>query len=81
MTILDQLAGHARLRVEQTKKIMPMDKIRRQALSLPKGEFDFERALRKPGISFICECKKASPSKGLISPDFPYICLCERPPP
>ena len=47
--------------------------MRRKALSLPKGSFAFEKALHKPGISFICECKKASPSKGLIAPDFPYL--------
>lgn len=40
---------------------------------MQKGDFSFEKALRKPGISFICECKKASPSKGLIAPDFPYL--------
>lgn len=40
----------------------------------PDGfEFPFEKALSKPGLSFICECKKASPSKGIIADDFPYI--------
>lgn len=73
MTILDQLAGYACERTEQAKKIISPKEIRRQALELPKGEFPFENALKKTGISFICECKKASPSKGLIAPDFPYL--------
>jgi indole-3-glycerol phosphate synthase len=47
--------------------------IRREALALPKGDFAFEKALSKPGLAFICECKKASPSKGLIAPEFPYL--------
>lgn len=73
MTILDQLADHAHARTEQAKKLIPSEEMKRQALSLPKGNFSFETALRKPDISFICECKKASPSKGLIAPDFPYL--------
>ena len=73
MTILDQLAGHARERVAQAKRKIPPEEIRRQALSLPKGDFAFEKALEKPGLSFICECKKASPSKGVIAPEFPYL--------
>ena len=73
MTILDQLAGHARERTEQAKKKVPLEELRRQALSLPKGNYAFESALRTPDIAFICECKKASPSKGLIAPDFPYL--------
>lgn len=73
MTILNQLADYARLRVEQAEQKMPLDAVRQQALSLPKGDFAFENALKKQGISFICECKKASPSKGLIAPDFPYL--------
>ena len=73
MTILDQLADYARERVAAAKSIRPLEQVRAEALALPKGDFAFEKALRKEGISFICECKKASPSKGLIAPDFPYL--------
>lgn len=78
MTILDQLADHARERVAEAKKKLTLDEIKRQALSLPKGDFAFEKALKKDGISFICECKKASPSKGLIAPDFPYLQIAKE---
>lgn len=71
--ILEQLAEHAVWRTEERKKEIPLAEIKKQALFLPKGDFAFERALQKQGISFICECKKASPSKGLIAPDFPYL--------
>ena len=73
MTILDELAAHARERVAAAKREKPLEVIRRQALALPKGDFAFENAMKKPGVSFICECKKASPSKGIIAPDFPYL--------
>lgn len=75
MTILEQLAAHARHRVEQAAKQHPLEKVKRSALALPRGDFAFERALGKPGMSFICECKKASPSKGLIAPAFPYLSI------
>lgn len=73
MTILDQLAAHARQRTEQAKRNISLEELKQQAFRLPKGVFAFEQALRTPDISFICECKKASPSKGLIAPDFPYL--------
>ena len=73
MTILDQLASAARERVENAKKQCPPAVIERRALALPKGNFAFENALKTPDLAFICECKKASPSKGLIAPDFPYL--------
>lgn len=78
MTILDRLAEYARERTEQAKMKIPLEEIKRQALSLPKGSFAFENALNKTGISFICECKKASPSKGLIVPDFPYLQIAKE---
>ena len=73
MTILDQLADHARERVAKAKERTPFEEIKRQALAMPKGNFTFEHALKKPDISFICECKKASPSKGVIAEEFPYL--------
>ena len=73
MTILDELAGYAAERVALAKKRTTLHTLREQAESLPKGKFSFEEALKKPELSFICECKKASPSKGLIAPEFPYL--------
>ncbi|MCR5016550.1 MAG: indole-3-glycerol phosphate synthase TrpC [Ruminococcus sp.] len=73
MTILDKLAEHARERVETSKSIVSSDEMRERALALPKGSFEFEKALAKQGLSFICECKKASPSKGVIAENFPYL--------
>ena len=73
MTILDKLAEHAKERVAEAKKDISFSEICRVAMSMPKGGFEFENALRSDDISFICECKKASPSKGLIAEDFPYL--------
>ena len=73
MNTLDLLADHARRRVREKQEQRPLALIREEALALPSGDFSFEKALQRPGLSFICECKKASPSKGLISPDFPYL--------
>lgn len=78
MTILEQLAEHAKERTAQAKQKLPLADIREQAFALPKGDFAFERALRKPGISFICECKKASPSKGIIAQEFPYLDIAKE---
>ena len=73
MTILDKLAGYARERVEIAKQKISANEIKSMALSMPSGNFEFEKALSVDDISFICECKKASPSKGVIAEDFPYL--------
>ena len=78
MTILDKLAEHAFERIKAAEKAVPFDEVKSKALSLPRGDFAFEKALKKPGISFICECKKASPSKGIIAEDFPYLKIAEE---
>lgn len=77
MTILDQLAEHAGERVSEAKrKISPKD-LKQQALSMKKGSFAFEKALRKDGISPSANAK-ASPLKGLIAPEFPYLQIAEE---
>ena len=73
MTILDELAEYARERTRLSRAKMPLQEMRCRAESMEKGELLFEKALKKDGMSFICEVKKASPSKGLIAPDFPYL--------
>jgi len=71
--ILDTIASAAKKRVIASETLVPLAEMRRRAFDMPKGGLPFERALREPGISFICEVKKASPSKGLIAQDFPYL--------
>ncbi len=72
--ILEDIAAHTRKRVEKAKKIVSLQEMMQRARAMdPNTGFPFEEALRQPGISFICECKKASPSKGIIALDFPYL--------
>ena len=78
MTILDELAEYAKERVENQKKKISLAEIKNSALSLPKGDFSFEKALKKDDIAFICECKKASPSKGIIAENFPYLQIAKN---
>lgn len=74
MTILDTIAAYARQRVAADTEETCLEVMRE--LALQGGAADgaaFERALRKPGMGFICEVKKASPSKGIIDREFPYL--------
>lgn len=77
MTILEQLADYAKERVAKAKETVSLEELKKQALSLPKGDFEFEKALMKKKnmneLAFICECKKASPSKGIIAEEFDYL--------
>lgn len=72
--ILDTIALSTKSRVERAKERIPYAKMKERALFAPaESPFRFERALRKNELSFICEVKKASPSKGLIAEDFLYL--------
>ena len=73
MNILEQLAAHAKERVALAEQACPLEIIRQKASRMEKGDGSFEKALKRPGLSFICECKKASPSRGVIAEDFPYL--------
>lgn len=75
--ILDELAAASRARVARKKKELPLEEVRNRAEKLAAGEgrftFPFEKAIAKKDVRFICEVKKASPSKGVIAEDFPYL--------
>lgn len=77
MTILDQLADYARVRVNEAKENQSLSEIKSQAEALPKGSYTFEKALRKSGLAIIAEVKQASPSKGIISESFDYKKIAE----
>ena len=75
MTILDEIAQKTRERIAAQKRRYPLENIRRDAeeaprLASPSGRMPFELALSGEGMSFICEVKKASPSKGIIAEEF-----------
>lgn len=78
MTILDKLANHAKERVKLSKQKISLEDIKKQAFSLPKGNFEFEKALKNTDFAFICECKKASPSKGIIAENFDYLNIAKE---
>ncbi len=82
--ILDRIAARTRQRVREQEREVPLEmlreKIRQRQEMEKKGRPlpDFLAALKKPGMSYICEVKKASPSKGLIAPDFPYLAIARE---
>lgn len=71
--ILQEIADRTAARYQEIKKRVPLEEIKRKAYAVPAPKHSFKEALSGSGISFICEVKKASPSKGLIAPDFPYL--------
>lgn len=78
MSILDTIAAYARQRVEREKQQASLECLQQQCREMGRRTAGaFETALRAPGLRFICEVKKASPSKGVISQEFPYLEIAE----
>lgn len=74
MTILNEIANYTKERYNVLETKVPLEKIKAKALAMGNNTgFPFKKALSQPGISYICEVKKASPSKGVIAEDFPYL--------
>lgn len=74
--ILTDITAAVAKRLVEDKRQIPPDAMRQMAMDVPvRPGFPFEQALKQPGISFICEVKKASPSKGVIAEDFPYLAI------
>ncbi len=78
-TILQTIADYAGIRVKTAKAVLPPDALQELCnAQKPADGRAFELSLKKPGISFICEVKKASPSKGIISESFPYLEIAQE---
>ncbi len=77
MTILDILADHARERVREENRLISLEELRERAMIVDSDGRRFYDAIRREGVSFICEVKKASPSKGIIDPVFDYLTIAD----
>ena len=77
--ILDTIVEATKIRVAQEKQVESPETVKAAALALPSDTgFPFEAALRQQDFNFICEVKKASPSKGIIAEHFPYLDIAKE---
>ena len=75
MNILEEIAEKTKQRIQEEKIRVSVEDLKSRIV---KNEISFLEALKKEGMSYICEVKKASPSKGLIAPDFPYLKIAKE---
>ena len=77
--ILDRIVEATKIRVAQEKQVETLEAVKAAALALPSDTgFPFEAALCQQDFNFICEVKKASPSKGIIAEHFPYLDIAKE---
>lgn len=79
ITVLERIANQTKIRLAETQAALSAEDIKKaaRAMNCLTG-FPLEKALLSEDISFICECKKTSPSKGLIVPEYPYIKIAQE---
>ncbi len=75
---LDKIVAATKVRVENRKLSKPLRNLCESAEAMGPTGFPFEKALMREDIAFICEVKKASPSKGIIAEDFPYVSIAKE---
>lgn len=79
--ILEEIAARTRERIAKEKSCISVSELENRIQEVNKNarqKITFLQALQKDGMSYICEAKKASPSKGLIAPDFPYLAIAKE---
>ena len=79
--ILEEIAARTRERIAKEKSCISVSELENRIQEVNKNagkRITFLQALQKDGMSYICEVKKASPSKGLIAPDFPYLAIAKE---
>ena len=77
--ILDKIVAATEIRIAKEKQEQSFEAVKAEALALPAvQDFPFEKALREQDFNFICEVKKASPSKGIIAEHFPYLDIAKE---
>ena len=80
--ILKEIAEKTRERIEENKRILPLSQLKQMVQENQRDKkpevLSFQKALEKEGMSYICEVKKASPSKGVIAQEFPYLQIAKE---
>ncbi|MCL1984768.1 MAG: indole-3-glycerol phosphate synthase TrpC [Methanomassiliicoccaceae archaeon] len=78
MDILSAIVARTKERITEKKRTVPLDDMIKAADAVRIEGYGFERALRNGDIAFICETKKASPSKGVISDDYDAVRIAKE---